>query len=214
MSALSSLRVSGEPNEAHIPVAFQAPALMISSAPTSTEVIPTIFVGIVDNIYTEDHWSNHRNRIERLLEIPNGDLVGEIKVGSRDNETIDGENLALDMKNAVTIINSKNFNSIRIIGMGVHGCLAVIEALESLVHSWKLPLDQKKVHFIALGDSIDNNYLNLCKMLCLKQICRTVQFYNTMDYNMYGFVDSTNARLLSHHLHQMHAQANRPEGSP
>lgn len=108
---------------------------------------------------------------------------------------VDGAQLGQDMTGTINALNTTPVDTIRIVGMGKHSAIAVHQALESLVHGWNIPYDQKKVQFVALGDSAERDYLNLCKNFSLKKFCGTIQFYNTTDYNDFGFLDLDRSNL-------------------
>jgi len=166
--------------------------------------LPTIFVGIVDEDYTEGMWKQHVERISHLFHIDDPDCKGEIMVKDRGPNAIDGQQLGLQMTNAIDVINSLGVNAIRLVGLGIHGAPALHQALESLVRGWNaVAWNNKTVQFVALGDSETGSYLNFCKALCLQQLCGSVQFYNTMDYNDYGFLDLSKSHLEGLCPHQL-----------
>jgi len=192
---LSSQADSDDGSDAHIPVSLRDPVLTMHSESAFVGNIPTIFVGVVDEEYTETMWRNHADRLARLFGIAHAIFIGEIKVRCRRQDQIDGEQLGRDMSVAIDAINSNVVGKIRIVGLGKSSAIGVHAALESLIRGWNLPWDQKQVQFVALGDSKENHYLNFCKSVCLKQVCHTVQFYSTMDYNDFGFLDLDNRKF-------------------
>jgi len=189
--------VSEEGSDAHIPVSLRDPVLTMYSESAFAGNIPTIFVGVVDEEYTDAMWRNHADRLSRLFHINDPNFVRQNKVGNRGQNEIDGEQLGRDMSAAIDVINGNVFDRIRIVGLGKSSAIGVHQSLESLIRGWNLPWDQKKVQFVALGDSKESHSLNLCKDVCLKQVCHTIQFYNTMDYNDFGFLDLSNRKLAS-----------------
>lgn len=192
---------AGAPGDAHIPLALQSPALVITAEPTQVSRMPTFFVGIVDSDYPEGHWRDHCDRIKRLFEITDASLSAEIKVMNRGNQTVDDQQLALDIRRALECINGESFDRMRIVRLGIGGSIVVDVALESLIRGWNIPWTNKNVQIVAVGESHDNHYMNFCKMLRLKELCHSVQYYNTMDYNVFGYVDS-NHQLIQHILSQ------------
>jgi hypothetical protein len=182
-------------DDAHIPASLRDPVLVLTSEPAYTGELPTVFVGIVDGDYTEEIWNCHADRLASLFNITNPNVILQIKIRNRGNNTIDGVQLGRDMTAAIEKINGNPVDAIRIVGMGLHSAIAVHQALESLVRGWNVPCDQKKVQFVALGDSAQSDYLNLCKSFCLKKLCSTLQFYTTMDYNDFGFLDLDRSKL-------------------
>lgn len=183
-----------ELDEAHIPVSLRDPVLRMSAEDAIIENIPTVFVGVVDKDYSDNMWKKHVDRMSHLFRI-DANYVCEIKVKNLGNSQIDAVQLGLDMTAAIDVMNSRVFQAIRIVGLGIHSAIAVHDALESLVRGWNLLPENKIVQFVALGDSKESDYLILCKALCLKKICGCVQFYTTMDYNNFGFLDLSNNAL-------------------
>jgi len=175
---------------AHIPFSLRDPVLKMTSESAISGNLPTIFVGIVDEQYNEGTWKKHVARISQLFRIDNSSYIGEIMAKARGQNRIDGEELARQMTSAIDVINTFGVDTIRLVGLGVHGAIALHQSLESLIRGWDtVPWSQKTVQFVALDDSQDSAYLNFCKAPCLKQLCGSVQFYKTMDYNDYGFLE-------------------------
>jgi hypothetical protein len=171
---------------------LNAPALEISSAVTTKDKMPSIFVGIVDNDYTEAHWQDHRDRIKNLFEITN-DAYGEIKVRNRGNQTVDRKQLTHEMQRALEIINAQHFIQMHIIRMGIGSSVAVDEALESLIRGWNFPPADKRIDFVALGESFEEDNLKFCNMLCSKKLCKKVYYFNIVikDYLTSYFLKKT-----------------------
>jgi len=190
--------------QAHIPMSLRDPVLEMTSAHAYTGCLPTVFVGIVDNDYPEEMWNAHATRIAKLFNVSQDTGLQEIKIRSISKNLIDGEQLGREIDSAINFINSQSIKDgkIRIVGMGIHSAIAVHEALASLVRGWDLPWADKRVQFVALGDSSESDYLNLCKRMCLKKLCGGIQFYMTMDYNNVGFLD-----LDSRNLQRMNPEA-------
>ena len=181
--------------DAHIPLSLRGPVLKLSSEPAHVGDLPSVFIGIVDDDYTEEMWNRHLGQISSLFNISN---ALQIKVRNRGN-MVDGKQLGQEMTRVIDEVNGTH-GMIRIVGMGMHSALAVYQAVESLVRGWDLPWEEKTVQFVALGDSAKRDYLNLCKQMCLNSLCASIQFYTTMDYNDFGFLDlaRTNPENMSH----------------
>jgi len=182
-------------DNAHIPVSLRAPLLRMSAENAITGNIITIFIGVVDEQYTDNMWEMHFRRLSNLFHIDDPHCFAVIKVKNRGQDEIDAGQLGLDMSAAIDVINANVVQAIRIVGMGNRGAIGVHKAMEALVRGWNLPWDQKIVQFVALGDSQDHVYLMLCQNLCLGQICASVQFYNTMNYDNFGFLDLSRINL-------------------
>jgi len=182
--------------DAHIPTTLRDPLLVMSFADTSTGNIPTIFVGIVDNMYTNEMWTRHKSRIVHLFNITDQNCIGDVQVHSLAGNLVDGERLGQDMSAAIDEVNRTQTRVLRIVGLGIGSSLAVTEALESLICGWAIPFSEKEVQFVALGESPGCHYLNFCKSLCLKRTCKCIHYYNTMDYNAFGFLRLDIQRLM------------------
>jgi len=188
MAANNSRQDEGN-QDAHIPVSLRDPVLEMSAQVAYTGDLLTVFIGIVNNVYTEQMWSSHAQSLAALFGIAQPFII-EIKVRAKKGEMmVDDVQLGVDVTAAIEAINSTQVDKIRIVGMGISSAPAMNMALESLVRGWKIPWDQKKVQFVALGESAERSYLHFCKMLCLKKLCVGIQFYMTMDYNLFGFLD-------------------------
>jgi len=179
---------SHDQQDAHIPTTLRDPLLVMSFADTTTGNISTIFVGIVDNSYTTQMWDRHKLRIANLFNITDQNCIGDVQVHSLNGNTVDAQRLGQDMSTAIDAVNRSQIKVLRIVGLGVGSSLAVTEALESLICGWGIPSSEKEVQFVALGESKGCHYLNFCKSLCLKKTCKCIHYYNTMDYNAFGFL--------------------------
>ena len=177
-------------DQAHIPTTLCDPVLGIKTESAWTGNMPTFFVGIVDEIYPEDDWTAHKQEIASLFKITDSACIFEIKAGSISGRQIDGKRLADDTTRAIEIINKSNCRRMRIVSMGIASSVSIIQAKESLVRGWQIPIREKELQFISLGESKHFTNLNFCKSLCMKQLCKTIQFYNTMDYNPCGYYRS------------------------
>ena len=121
---------------AHIPFSLQGPVLKMTSESAISGNLPTIFVGIVDEQYTEGTWKKHVARISQLFRIDNSSYIGEIMAKARGQNRIDGEELARQMTNAIDVINTFGVDTIRLAGLGVHGAIALHQSIESLIRGW------------------------------------------------------------------------------
>jgi len=172
-----------------IPSMLRAPALEMTAGAAVTGNMPTFFVGLVDETYTDETWIHHRQQIQKLFNISDA-VIAEIKIiqyGKFHNT----EQFAKDVDQAVKIMNSlMPATTIRIVGLGNGTRTFVTDALAAFVKDWNVSPDQKHIQFITVGDSSDCHFLEFCKDLCLKQSCKTVQFYNIYDYNVLGYLDT------------------------
>ena len=191
-----SKMLSARYDQAHIPFSLRDALLVMSSNKGYTGNIPTIFVGVVDDDYTEAMWSKHATRIAQLFRLEIESFSYHVKVKGDEGNSINAEQMGQDILQAIEKINSikqehnYSLDLIRIVGMGIHSALGVHIAIETLVKGWNLQWDKKAVQFVALGDSIQGTYFNICKSFCLKKICAQVQFFKTMDYDQFGYYRS------------------------
>ena len=203
---------------AHIPASVKDPVMQMSCVDPVVGDVPTIFVGIVDKNYTDNMWKCISHRLAKLFGISDHNLCCHIKVGSLNPELnldiIDAERLQEQTTKAVTMINQKSLNQkskenmIRIVLLGSTSSPAITDALEALIRGWEVPSDEKNMQFIALGESENYHYLNFCKSLCMKMVYKSLQYYNTMDYNSFGYLRHQNSLLdmLQSQFHQHHHQ--------
>ena len=183
-------------DQAHIPFSLRDVLLVMSSNEAYTGNIPTIFVGVVDEDYSDTMWMKHAKRIAHLFRFEIDPCSYHVKVTGDEGNCINAEKMGQDVLEAIDMINNFKqehnypYKLIRIVGMGIHSAPGVHIAMETLVKGWNLEWDKKAVQFVALGDSIQGTYFNICKSLCLKKICVQVQFYKTMDYDQFGYYRS------------------------
>jgi len=173
-----------------IPIRLQAPTLALSAVKPVTGDFPTIFVGMVDNKYTDDLWDNDMEQIGRLFQMTANCYIKQIKI-TRTGRLINVPEFGNAITEAFVDINSIKPIAIRIVGLGSRTTPFVTEALAQLIRGWDIPANQKEVQFITLGDSEDYHNLNFCKDLCLKEQCKTLHYFNTYDYGILGNLDST-----------------------
>jgi len=173
-----------------IPTMLQAPVLSMTSVnpATVTGEIPTIFVGMVDGMYSEETWNMDMEQIRRIFQIyssTSGERIVQIKILKTGN-LLNTQEFGNSMLQATSRINQLNAKAIRIVGLGYATTSFVSDALATLIKSWDIPAVEKQVQFITLGDSPDCHHLNFCKELCLKQQCKTLQYYSVSDYDIFG----------------------------
>ena len=173
---------------AHIPTTLREPTLTLGVESAWTGNFPTFCFGIVDQNYTEVAWKTDKQNILTLFGVSDPAFVFDVKgrgfgVGRRQ---IDGQRLADETTRAKQIINESNSRKMRIVSLGRASAVSMFEAKESLVRGWLIQTIEKQLQYLTSGDSKHCANLNFCKALCLKQLCKRIQFYNTMDYNQYG----------------------------
>ena len=191
-STSSSLGSKDKSDNAHIPIMLRDSVIMLSSNEVHTGKLFTVFIGVVDENYTKDKWTQHAERVSQLFNFDINYCVIHIQLNGEGRKTIDAAQMGLDVAAAIDQINNKqqerdSFVGLRIVGMGIHSCLAIYNAVEALVKGWIVQGNKKEIQFIALTDSGQGSFLNFCKSLCLKQLCANVQFYKAMDYDMFGY---------------------------
>ena len=176
----------------HIPCAIQDVVLEMSSNKTYTGNVPTIFVDIEDKDCTVTLRRNHANRIAKLFQFDIDSCSYHIQVKSDGDVCTNAEKMGQDVLDAIGKMSSFkqehncSFNLIRFVMTGINSAIGFHIAMETIVKGWNQKWDKKAVQFIALGDSMQGTYFNICKSLCLKKICAQVQFYKAIDYNQFG----------------------------
>jgi len=189
----------------HIPTNIQDPSILISALPTVLGPWPTIFVGIVNSRYTDEMWNNHKEQIVNLFGISGPNATYDIRIQGSDTQ-VDADNLRRDMAAAANVVNANPINGLRIVGLGVGTAISVTQSLETLIRSWQRPAAEKEVQFVALGESSDGHYLQFCKNLCLKQVCKSIQYYCTQDYDKDGRLDVDRPNLINQVLQALISQ--------
>ena len=170
-----------------IPTALQAPVLTMSavSPATVTADLPTIFIGMIDDDYTEDTWHNDMQQIGRIFRISGEKNIAQIKI-KKAGAFVNTQEFGNEVIAAGSQINQLKPTAIRIVGLGFATSSFVADALATLIRSWQISPNEKHVQFITLGDSEDCHNLNFCKDLCLKQECKTLQYFSVSDYDIFG----------------------------
>jgi hypothetical protein len=170
-----------------IPIMLQTPVLTMSTSGPVPQAMHTIFVGIVDNTYTHEHWNHDMEQVERIF--PRIDTRMEAKmtlVGQFHDIPEFGKQLDV----AEGQLNQFNIQAIRIVALGFYTRSYVTEALAHIVRSWAVPAANKQVEFITMGDSEDSHCLNFCKDLCLERRCQTLRYMNLDDCDIFGSLKS------------------------
>jgi len=185
---------------AHIPIALEGPLLTMTFNDPHIGDCITIFVGIVDETYTDAEWTTHRNRLATLFGITDPSCCIEIQIGNLGDRRIDAGKLLAQTIAATNLINQCKPKVLRIVGLGVGTSEIITDALEHLIRKWDIPLEDKHVQFISLGESRNFHNLNFTRRLCMKQICKTLQYYNTMDYNSFGRLRTDRDDVANHQL--------------
>jgi len=184
-------------NRTDIPVALNDPGLTMCFRDVHTGNLPTIFVGVVDEHYPEARWIEDFDRIIKLFDITDS-RVGGIKITpEQDGAKIDDAKFLREVTEAIAVINKTPDKKIRIVGLGVAGSKRIYETLEHLIKGWKVPVDQKQIQFVAVGDYANYASLKFCKLLCLKKVCAAVEVYNTDDYNDFGYLNDAVSALYN-----------------
>jgi len=181
----------------YIPMAIRAPGLKMSASSVKIDMdVPTIFIGVINKNYTEDMWETDAGKMCKLFSCAfNVACLMKIPSVSEDELDIDSNSLDQTMERALQFINSKQVNCVRIVRIGSGASISINEALQSLIEGWNPPppkkpeILQKTVIFVTCGDSKYCSTLQFCKTLCLLGKCNTLEYYDTLDYNSYGYLD-------------------------
>jgi len=181
-------RESDHTHQTCIPIMLRAPTLVLSVVQPFTGDCPTIFVGMVDNEYTDNLWDNDRDQLERLFQMTANCYIKQIKI-TKTGSLYNVPEFGSAITEAFVDINTLQPITIRIVGLGSQTNSFVTQTLAELIRGWNIPPNQKEVQFITLGDSEDCHNLNFCKDLCLKEQCKTLQYFNVYDYGILGNLD-------------------------
>ena len=175
---------------AHIPTTLREPTLTLGVESAWTGNLPTFCFGIVDHNYTEVAWKTDKQNVLTLFGVSDPAFIFDVKGHGVGGRQIDGHRLADETTRAIQIINESNSRKMRIVSLGRVSNVSMFEAKESLVRGWQIQANEKQLQYLSSGDSKHCANLNFCKALCMKQLCKRIQFYNTMDYNQYGYYKS------------------------
>src|SRR5277367_5517396 len=96
-----------------------------------------------------------KKRLANLFNITDPTCMTEIKIGSRGEREVDSGRLLEQMAEAMKMINQLKPKQLRIIGLGRGSAVIVTDSLEYLIRKWEMPLEEKHVQFISLGESSD-----------------------------------------------------------
>jgi len=192
--------------ETSIPMRIRAPGLKMS--PSSVQInmhVPTIFIGVIDNDYTAIMWNNDAGKMCKLFSCALDDaFILKLQSEAEDEECVDSDVLNDSMEQALQYVNSKQAKCIRIVRIGAVNSTSIKDALQSLIEGWSQPPDQKDVIFVTCGDSYDFDTLRFCKTLCLTKKCNSLEYYDTLDYNSFGFFDQRKQNLREFHATHDH----------
>ena len=186
----------------HLATALRDPLITLSFENPWTGNIPTILIGVVNEHYLDEEFDRHKQRILHLFKITDSSYLLEIRASSTGfgSRVLDDHKLGEDMATTIQTINCLETDQLRIIHLGVGNTVSVDDSIESLIRGWDKPLKEKKIQFIALGESSDFHLLNFCKGLCMKQLCGYLQFYSTMDFTNYGYFDVSKTIMTDSHI--------------
>ena len=176
---------------AFVPQELNDNVIELTSVKLDRGDMTTVVLGIICQAYTKAMWRTDVKNWER--EFPNSAFY------DLDLETLcDSPNL-LNAPDAIKKIDTAltHMNAIeddlpvRLILVGPGHTKFTMEAIQHLLKQWKMQTGgervQKRMHFIISGDNDDEENFDLCKQLCLTGVCHSIQFYNTMYYNPFGY---------------------------
>lgn len=175
------------PRQACIPTMLKAPMLTMSASIPVTQAMPTIFIGLVDDRYTDDNWNHDMKQIGMLFQITDQRI--EIKV-TMTGQFYNIQEFGNQMTVATGQMNQFKIQAIRIVALGFATRSFITDALAQLVRCWQLPAANKAIQFITIGDTEDCHCLNFCKDLCLEERCQTLSYINLDDYDIFGNLKS------------------------
>lgn len=168
-----------------IPTSLSDPLIEMKIADPIIGDTATIFMGMMDENYTEEDWNDHKGQLVRLFSITDLKCIGDIKV-MMHKTSLDTQQLGEDMNRLIADINKHKPAVLRIVSLGNRWSPALSDALLTFIRCWQIPPDQKTLQLITLGESDDAYFLSFCKDICMKKTCAALQFYNAKDYDVFG----------------------------
>ena len=94
-------------------------------------------------------------------------------------------NAALERMNDIP-----NGSPVRLVLVGPGYTKFILQAIDHLMKMWKAHDGErsvKKLCMVISGDTPSEKHFEQCKQLCLTGVCDSIQFYNTMFYNPFGY---------------------------
>lgn len=191
-----------KPSESHlafIPEILFDKVVELTQVPVNYNDMTTLILGIVCTAYPE---SMYKNDVKNWTSKFNTSAIVPVKLKSLADspnvlnaaDAISEINAALERMNTIS-----NDSPVRLILVGPGHTHFTLESIQHLMKKWKTPDGgerlQKKLHFVTSGDTPSEEMFDLCKQLCLTNVCNSVQFYNTMYYNPFGYYNKPVAVL-------------------
>lgn len=165
--------------------------LKMSATTLSTELVPTIIIGTISQVYDENMWDKDMIEVGSHFNIDvTNDVANVFQIKMEpvpeDPTKMDSAKAIKLMERAVYHINTGN--RVRIVRVGISSTEFFFEAMSYLLQQWTSA--DKVVQFVTAGDTQGSKMLNFCKSLCLSGKCKEIEFYDTQDYHPFGFYKS------------------------
>lgn len=165
--------------------------LKLSSTALTTEVLPTIVIGTISEVYDEGMWDKDIGEVETHFHLKVSDDVN--KVFAIKMEPLPDNPQVMDSAKAIKLMERAVFhinagNRIRIVRVGISSTEFFYEAVSYLLNQWTA--QEKIVHFVTTGDTKRNKMFEFCKSLCLSGACKEIEYYDTRDYHPFGYFKS------------------------
>jgi len=177
----------GSKDTAHIPSHARYPTLQMTAAIPLLGNHPTIFVGLLDDTrFTNDKWNIDVRRVADSFQISDTNNFLQIKIARAAPGEVDAHFLDEEFRKAMQAVNRADMQFLRIVPMGIEWNEALFKYLELLIRQWNIPFINKQVQYVVSGDTADYQHFNFCKGLCMQEICHSLQYYHTLDYDQDG----------------------------
>jgi hypothetical protein len=187
--------------KSYIPSQIHHPAISLNLSDVVTnpsdEPIITIFIGIINLKFNESNWKVEVDQFAKLFQMPDKsyfEIKGYPSKSFEDKlDSVRFNQDIIETKNEISKL--RKISKIRIVYLGVGISLALFKGIEAIIREWNVPLEKKIVQLVTAGDTSKNSLFQFCKSLCINKLCTSAQFYNTTDYDPFGYFDVRNQSI-------------------
>ena len=181
---LSSL--PSEARQASFPPHLQSPVLHMAPGKLNIDPMETLIMTSITKIYSQTNYENELEEYFSVFKEPTRDKVHFITIlpiipGSN---VINKKKASEDVERTLKEI-PEDILEIRIVRFGISHSQFLFDAIKYIVQQIGRK-KKKKVHVVTTGDSNQADLFNLCRVMCLSEICEDVSFYNISSYQPFG----------------------------
>jgi glutamine synthetase type III len=188
-------------NEAHLsffPITLRNSILKLTRTDLTVGNVKhtTIVIGTIAPGYPEDYWKKDVAEVGRHFNLdmttnvhdaPKVFFIKMVPVANAAN-VLNSKEAIEQMEIALNAINM-GVQHLRIVRIGIANTSFFFDAVNYLLKDWNCSGD-KYLQFVTTGDDGDNELFEFCKSLCLSEVCKEIEFYNTRDYHPFGYFNS------------------------